>query len=91
MKAAAEAAAIVGASPEAGEQERQLTQPTRAPKGVAEKEHRRGSQKKRPQSSQKEHPLEQPRPLEQLKSRRSRSHDEQPQEQGSSSDQENWS
>jgi len=58
VKTAAEEAAIVGASSEAGKKVPQLTQQEwqkRAPQRQP---------KERPQSSQKEHPLEQPRPLE---------------------------
>lgn len=81
VKAAAQEAAIVGASSEAGKKVPQLTQPKRAPKGVAGKSTAEAAKRSARRSSQKEHPLEQPRPLEQHKSRRRSSHEEQPQEQ----------
>jgi hypothetical protein len=64
VKPAAQEAAIVGASSVAGKKVPQLTQPTRAPKGVAEKSTAEAAKRSARRSSQKEHPLEQPRPLE---------------------------
>ena len=64
VKAAAQEAAIVGASSEAGKKVPQLTHQTRAPKGLAEKSTAEAAKRSARRSSQKEHPLEQPRPLE---------------------------